>query len=119
MIREKLTAEAAMEQGKQLPFAMVTELSRVVLGRMPIAFDRDELIEVRFFDADTEIRVFAADGAYRACKVQWEDGDKIIEKPYGIQDKNRGSEVRVREYLTFDEDGQAGVCAVCLCGWKE
>lgn len=119
MKRENLTAEQALEQGKKLPFAMVTELSRVVLGRMPIAFDRDELIEARFFDADTEIRVFAADGVCRACKVQREKDDKTIEKAYKTQGENTGSKVDVREYLTFDEDGQAGVCAVCLCGWEE
>ena len=50
--------EQALQQAEKLQFVMVTELSRVVIGKMPMDINWDELIEARFFDHDTEIRIF-------------------------------------------------------------
>ena len=54
--------EQALQQAEKLQFVMVTELSRVVIGKMPIDINWDELIEARFFDHDTEIRIFRENG---------------------------------------------------------
>ena len=48
-----------------------------------------------------------------------QDDMLYIEKQYKKLQGNLGSEISVREYLTFDEDGQAGVSAVCLYDWRE
>lgn len=40
--------EQALKQAEKLQFVMVTELSRVVIGKMPMDINRDELIEARF-----------------------------------------------------------------------
>ena len=48
-----------------------------------------------------------------------QDDMPYIEKQYKKLQGNLGSEISVREYLTFDEDGQAGVSAVCLYDWRE
>lgn len=111
--------EQALEQAEKLRFVMVTELSRVVIGKTPMHISWDELIEARFFDHDTEIRIFREDGELRARSVSLQDGTPYIEKQYKGLQGNLGSEISVREYLAFDEDGQAGVSAVCLYDWRE
>ena len=88
--------EQALQQAEKLQFVMVTELSRVVIGKMPMDINWDELIEARL-----------------------QDDMPYIEKQYKKLQGNLGSEISVREYLTFDEDGQAGVSAVCLYDWRE
>jgi hypothetical protein len=111
--------EQALQQAQKLQFVMVTELSRVVIGKMPMDINWDELLEARFFDHDTEIRIFREDGALKARKVSSERTPHTSKKHYTGLQGNLGSEVSVREYLTFDEDGQAGVSAVCLYDWRE
>ena len=111
--------EQALKQAEKLQFVMVTELSRVVIGKTPMDINWDELIEARFFDHDTEIRIFREDGALKARKVSLRADTPYIKKHYTGLQGNLGSEVSVREYLTFDEDGQAGVSAVCLYDWRE
>ena len=111
--------EQALQQAEKLQFVMVTELSRVVIGKMPMDINRDELIEARFFDHDTEIRIFRENGELRDRSVILQDDMPYIEKQYKKLQGNLGSEISVREYLTFDEDGQAGVSAVCLYDWRE
>ena len=111
--------EQALQQAEKLQFVMVTELSRGVIGKMPMDINWDELIEARFFDHDTEIRIFRENGELRARSVILQDDMLYIEKHYKELQGNLGSEISVREYLTFDEDGQAGVSAVCLYDWRE
>lgn len=111
--------EQALKQAEKLQFVMVTELSRVVIGKTPIDINWDELIEARFFDHDTEIRIFRENSELRARSVILQDDMPYIEKQYKKLQGNLGSEISVREYLTFDEDGQAGVSAVCLYDWRE
>ena len=48
-----------------------------------------------------------------------QDDMPYIEKQYNKLQGNLGSKISVREYLTLDEDGQAGVSAVCLYDWRE
>ena len=111
--------EQALQQAEKLQFVMVTELSRVVIGKMPMDINWDELIEARFFDHDTEIRIFRENGELRVRSVILQDDMPYIEKQYNKLQGNLGSKISVREYLTFDEDGQAGVSAVCLYDWRE
>ena len=108
--------EQALQQAEKLQFVMVTELSRVVIGKMPMDINWDE---ARFFDHDTEIRIFRENGELKARSVILQDDMLYIEKQYKKLQGNLGSEISVREYLTFDEDGQAGVSAVCLYDWRE
>ena len=116
---EPISVEQALEQAQTLKFVMITELSRVVIGKVPMEIHWDELLEARFFDHDTEIRIFWEDGALKARKVSLRADTPYIKKHYTGLQGNLGSEVSVREYLTFDEDGQAGVSAVCLYDWRE
>lgn len=116
---EPISVEQALEQAQTLKFVMITELSRVVIGKTPMDINWDELIEARFFDHDTEIRIFRENSELRARSVILQDDMPYIEKQYKKLQGNLGSEISVREYLTFDEDGQAGVSAVCLYDWRE
>ena len=116
---EPISVEQALEQAQTLKFVMITELSRVVIGKVPMDINWDELIEARFFDHDTEIRIFRENSELRARSVILQDDMPYIEKQYKKLQGNLGSEISVREYLTFDEDGQAGVSAVCLYDWRE
>lgn len=64
--------EQALQQAQKLQFVMVTELSRVVIGKMPMDINWDELLEARFFDHDTEIRIFREDGALKPARCRSE-----------------------------------------------
>ena len=111
--------EQAREQAEKLQFVMVTELSRVAIGKVPMEINWDELIEARFFDHDTEIRIFREDSEWKARSITLKEDTSYIEKDYTELQGGLGHALGVREYLTFDEDGQAGVSAVCLYDWRE
>ena len=58
----ELQADQALAQGLQLPYAMIRSYSQVTMGNTPTAVDLTEVIEARFFNAETEVRLFRKDG---------------------------------------------------------
>lgn len=103
-----------LQQTVQLPYAYIRELSRVHLGRTPESVDWTEVQEARFFDESREIRVLANGKA-----IEISDG---VSSEY-IDEIRRvlpafGKTLTKRNYIRYDEDGQAYICATRLLRWE-
>ena len=80
----------------------------------------EECTEARFFSEDKELHFFDVDGKKQAVAVSDEDGKDELVKEYEIAGKfgSIGSSVFVKEYIGYDEDGQANVVLTRLQGIK-
>ena len=116
---EQLTLEQGLAQGQLLSYVYIREISRVVIGRTPQEIRLPEIMEVRFFQLDVEIRIFPGENGLSAVKLSAEEGDIYISKKRDIANPNRfGNKLHFREYLVPDEDGQMCIDQVCLTGWE-
>lgn len=116
-MRNILTKEQALEQIKTLPFAMITRLSEVTIGKAPKEFCFDELIEARFFDTDKEIHIFQENGEWNYACI-FEDGKtEFFDDSKGLI-SGRGKKIVVRKYIKYDEDGQAYISDMRLVSWE-
>lgn len=118
MKTETLAVREALERGRALPWALVRSLSEVSLGRTPAETNLEELIEARFFSPGEEIRVFRANGAWAAARLEGEPGDSQITRTYDIENPRFGTAITVCYTLEADEDGQTGLAAARLTGWE-
>lgn len=113
----ELQADQALAQGLQLPYAMIRSYSQVTMGNTPPSVDLTEVIEARFFNAETEVRLFRKDGKLCGAKLCGECGDIGTEESFRIENPEFGSELKVYRHLASDEDGQTYVMTTRLCGW--
>ena len=118
MILEKLSVEAACRRGGELQWLWLRSLSEVYLGEMRRDIALDELIEVRFFNANEEIRLFRNGGELKACALRPEPGDEVIEKSMPVSNPKFGKSISVCQQLAADDDGQTEVVATRLTGWE-
>ena len=81
----ELQADQALAQGLQLPYAMIRSYSQVTMGNTPTAVDLTEVIEARFFNAETEVRLFRKDGKLCGAKLCGECGDIGTEESFRIE----------------------------------
>ena len=118
MRAETMAPQEALARGRELPYALVRSLSAVTLGPTPQEIRADELLEARFFSREEEIRVFRQDGELRAAALRDADGERAVDRTYRVANPALGTEITVRTYLDFDEDGQAYARAARLMDWK-
>lgn len=134
---QKLAPEAALEQGRQLPFAMIRTLDEVYLGptaKWPdyeaLGKHPEALEEARFFDDTQEIRLFRTERGLQAVRLQGEDwvcDTYWLEKAfvwrmmsqYGLTAEEVGDSITLAREIAYDEDGQAYVAATRLVTGKE
>ena len=114
-----LSVEDALLQGQQLPYAYITELSRVLVGRTPMTFQQSELLEARFFGATEEIHIYQGEHSLEAISLTEKDGDVWLDSHRRIRDAKFGHALTVREYISYDADGQAYISHIRLLDWKE
>lgn len=119
MKAEKMELQAALSKGKSLPWAMIRSLSTVTLGPPPSDIPEDDLLEARFFSPDEEIRIFRNDGKLHAVLLRDEKNDEFLDHTYRISNPELGTEITVRSYLGFDDDGQAYLKNSRLTNWKQ
>lgn len=93
----------------ELKFTKVEDLSEV---------NWKECVEARFFSEDKELHFFHADGEWKIVQVSDKDERDTIIKKYEMANKfrNLGKNVLVKEYITYDKDGQANVTLTRLMG---
>ena len=118
MTAQTMEVQMALERGAQLPFALVRLLSAAVLGPAPSAVDETDLLEVRFFSAKEEIRVFRRNGALQAVLCRENGGERFADRTYQIANPEFGTQITVRTYLDFDEDGQGFWSGSRLVDWR-
>lgn len=118
MRTEELTIAEALTRGRTLPYALLRCCGSFTLGPTPEELSTEELIEARFFDDTTEVRLLRRNGALTGVLLQRTPEDVVIEETRRIQNQRLGRKILLRRFLDWDEDGQTYVRAVCLAGWE-
>ena len=73
------------------------------------------MLEARFFDGEKELHMFKTEENWNFVRTSKKDGD-YLEKSYRMDAAFPGQELIVRQYVDYDEDGQAYIARTCLCG---
>ena len=119
---EKLEFSKACEKISEYQYALLYMISEVILNKTELLgeINWEECTEARFFSEDKELHFFDVDGKKQAVAVSDEDGKDELVKEYELAGKFRaiGSSVFVKEYIGYDEDGQANVVLTRLQGIK-
>lgn len=111
--------DAAIAEGGTYPFVYLRTLSTAAIGpaaTVVLPEDPAELEEARFFGETAEIRLYRQEGQLLAAKLE-DDGDDFLTEVCTLL-PGFGTRLTRRKYLRFDEDGQAGICAVRLVKWE-
>lgn len=114
----KLEVNKALERGLSLPYALVRSLSEVTLGPAPASVDLDELLEVRFFSEQEEIRIFQGEEGLQAVRLPDVEGGAALPVTCKLMNPIFGCEITLCREVAFDEDGQAYVSGLRLTGWE-
>ncbi len=114
MIKRKLSmTEFEEELGKGFDHVLLCKLSSVeILSAGEYVGIDDEVTEARFFDAGREVRLFEQNGEKRAVLIEDEENDIADIKI----ERLKGNTLNIKKYISFDEDGQAYIEAIRLCG---
>ena len=115
---EELAVPDAIALGLQQPYAYITRLSCVELGHTPTACPTAELLEARFFGDRQEIRLYWQADELHAVRLEEEDGDVYIEKKRKLRDPKFGTHLTLRQYITYDDDGQGSIRTMRLVKWE-
>lgn len=114
---QRLSIEEAKSSIDQYTYGLVYLFGEILLGITEEIKDRinwNECIEARFFSNDKELHLFDYNGEQRAILVKdVEEADEeyeIIDKkcPLARQFQNY-EQYKIRQYISYDEDGQAFV----------
>ena len=116
---EEMTMPRALELAAEEPFAYITRLSQVEVGRNPKEFSLEELLEVRFFGPRREIRIFREDESFHAVMLEEEEGDVFLEKTALLRESQFGRALTLRQYIVYDADGQGSIQNIRLVNWEE
>ena len=78
----------------------------------------EECVEARFFSEEKELHFFRQDDRMRAVEVKDKDGRDEIVKSYDLANKfqKTGRQVKVKQYIDYDKDGQANIVLTRLSG---
>ena len=119
---EKMEVSKACAAIPEYEYALLYMISEVVLAKTDsiVEINWAECIEARFFLADKELHFFEADGEMQVAEVSDGDGQDEVVKVYELAGKfqDMGKTVLVKEYIDYDEDGQANVVLTRLQGIK-
>lgn len=117
---EELDISRAVALALQEPYAYITRLSsRAQVGPTPAAFSTKEVVEAHFFGPLREIRFYRQDDALCAVMLEEEETDTFLEKTSELRDPGFGHALTLRQYITYDEDGQGSIRSIRLVEWKE
>ena len=126
-ICSEITFEEAKSSYKDYEYALIYSLSKVYFGKVKdsdnyIEIDWDECIEARFFSEAAELNMYRDDEDEEIKAVVIKDNKDacydVVIKKYDIATKfkNAGVKIKVKEYISYDEDGQAIVAHKRLAG---
>lgn len=100
-------------------YALLYQIGGILLDRVENLPDInwEECTEARFFSGSGELHFFETEGTMEAVEIKDAGGeeDEII-KAYDLAKKfnSQGKKIYVKEYLDYDEDGQAEVALTRL-----
>lgn len=121
-IVEKIEFSKACAKIPEYEYALLYMISEIVLTKTDSLAEINwaECTEARFFSEDKELHFFEVDGEMQAVEVSDGDGQDEVVKEYELAGKFQaiGKTVLVKEYIDYDEDGQANVVLTRLQGIK-
>lgn len=119
---EKVEFSRACANIPEYEYALLYMISGIVLTQTDslVEINWTECMEARFFSEDKELHFFEVDGEMQTIEVSDGDGQNQVVKEYELAGKFQaiGKTVLVREYIDYDEDGQASVVLTRLQGIK-
>lgn len=108
------------ENRKNYKYALVYQLSEVKLCKTELLQDADlfNCVEARLFSEEKELHLFETDNGMCAIEVTDDGMIDCIVKKYEVAPRflETGKKLVVKEYLDYDEDGQAVVGLTRLAG---
>ncbi len=107
---EYLNLEQAKTLSKNYNFGLVYMLSELKVFKNSIPnVDWEQVIEARFFDENSEIHIFNYNDEMKAVLVKDTNNNDFILTKYELAKnfKNIANTLVVKQYLDYDEDGQA------------
>ena len=116
MKQTALTAQAALDRAKNMPYAYIRMLSSVYVGATPECIMLQEILEARFFSEASEIQFLRNGAELTALEVADEDGDITVDQRSELM-YPAGSFLTKRRYILPDEDGQCSIVATRLLRW--
>lgn len=122
MKKIRLEYEAAKGQIDLFTYGLLYLTDGIRLEKNPAAskIDWNKCYEARFFSEDKELHIFERNGENQAILAEDGTDDAVTVRGYRLSAKYNGigKILQVKEYLEFDEDGQAYVALTRLCGVK-
>ena len=114
--------ETARKAAAGLDYIYSLEISAIRL--LPILPDLtvnwDECLDVRCFSNDKEIHFFKQKDDWKAVLIEDAPDDAAVTRTYRLPEKYKkacgGNRIIVKEYLAYDEDGQAVPVCTRLAG---
>ena len=102
------------EKALKYRYALIYMLSEVKLlaNSINLIIDWDEILEARFFDQSGELHIFKYDNSLKAIEIlEGDSKEDAISIEYELADKYKaiGIGLEVKQYIDYDEDGQAYV----------
>ena len=116
----KLNTEEARTHIQDYEYALLYMISEVILTETSALseINWDECTEARFFYTEKELHFFHQDAEMKAVEITDKDDRDEIIKTYDLANKflNLGKKVKVKQYITYDKDGQANIALTRLVG---
>ncbi len=105
---------------KDYEYGLIYRISDVLLEKTDalLGMDPEEFLEARFFSKEEEMHVFRRNGKLQAVLVDDGAFSDSIDRVYflGGGFRKTGERLRVRQYLSQDEDGQTYIALTRLAG---
>lgn len=117
---KRMNAEEARTHIQDYEYALVYMISEVILAETVSLseINWDECMEARFFSEKKELHFFRQEDQMKAIEVKDKDGRDEIVKSYDLANKfqKMGRQVKVKQYIDYDKDGQANIVLTRLSG---
>ena len=111
---KKVTFEEAKNRIQDYDYALIYEISEMLFDKVEKISEIywDEVQEAYFFNEKSQMHIYLSDDVLEAIVYNETDEDVIfVDRRYELAGKfsTIGREVKERNYLEFDDDGQAFV----------
>lgn len=117
---KRMNPEEARTYIQDYEYALLYMVSEMILTETVSLseINWEECVEARFFSEEKELHFFRQDDRMRAVEVKDKDGRDEIVKSYDLANKfqKTGRQVKVKQYIDYDKDGQANIVLTRLSG---
>ena len=124
--KKEIDLETALQSMDDYEYLLAYTYEGILLGKMeekkPL-LNIEELMEARFFSENKELHIFEYLEEKKAVQMEelMDEGHEkdIMIKTYALSSKfGKNGKIFVKEYLSYDDDGQVYVEQTCLAGME-